>query len=552
MRYPNYRGVIFGDQDPTLRFHVTPQPQYVGGSYKVRSTLVDEASGATLESSDTALTGLAVDPNTGKPGVTISLNANNASLASVGDFQKLLARFQLVDGGGQPVGAAYPAYRMYKVPASVRPMMNVSFNADNEIVLGLPRPNLATQTGPPQPGLGAPAPRFTLGVYDSALGSVDAATNWEQLLFDASGARRMTGLPINLYLNYHLGDTGPDVINNLMTTLNNHRVAYLQTGNCFSNFAASGHNAPTGFKIDQSGGAGDYPYISQGPPTGIGRMVAGFYTVDECTADMVDGAFAQYQHLVKWDPDGMTFGALLGGNDLPLWRDSLDVLSTDPYPMYGAEPAGGYNHGQVAAWTRQAVQAVQDSRPVMTVLQFFQFDASRSSQGRWPTQREMRNHAYMAIVEGAKGLMWWSLGENGLLAACGKRPNWCGDRTKHMNDLKAVVTDLAALEPALLSPSVAWGGGVASVTKQGVAQPTSTIKTMVKHDTLTNTDYVFAYNTTPYYNAGVASPSVSAQFSLPATAASINVYGENRNLAAGGSFSDTFGPFEAHVYVIKY
>jgi len=132
-----------------------------------------------------------------------------------------------------------------------------------------------------------------------------------------------------------------------------------------------------------------------------------------------------------------------------LWREAADVISTDPYPMYGSEPVGGYNHGQVAAWTRMTAQAVQHSRPIMTVLQFFKFDASRSSQGRWPTQTEMRNHAYMAIVEGAKGLMWWSLGENGLTADCRNTITWCAQRAQLMNQLKTVVSEIASLEPVL-------------------------------------------------------------------------------------------------------
>jgi hypothetical protein len=221
--------------------------------------------------------------------------------------------------------------------------------------------------------------------------------------------------------------------------------------------------------------------------------------------------------------------------------------------LYGAEPVGGYNHGQVAEWTRMTAQATQHSRPIMTVLQFFKFDASRSSQGRWPTQAEMRNHAYMAIVEGAKGLMWWSLGENGLTAACRNSTTWCSQRTTLLNQLKSVVSEISSLESVLLSPDVTtWAGSVTSVTENtnaAASLPPSTIRTLVKHDA--DKDYVFAYNTTPYYQASVASPSVTATFSLT-TNATIAVYGENRSLGTAATFTDTFGPFEAHVYVITY
>jgi hypothetical protein len=547
MRYPNYRGMLFGDQDQTLKFHVTPS---ASSGAVVRSTLYLEAGNTVLEQFDTPLTNLTVDADTGKRGLEITLNAANA-LGGVSDYQTVLAEFRLIDGSGNEVLPRYPTYRVYKVPASARPLMNVSFNTQNQIVVGLPRPNDPAQNPLKMP----PAPRFALGVYDSGLGSVSTSTNWEQLLFDPAGARRMNGLPISLYLNYHLGDTDAPTINNLISALDNHSVAYLQTGNCFSSTPASAHNAPTGFKIDQPGADGTYPYVSQPPPTGIGQAVGGYYTADECTADLVDGVFAQYQRLVKWDPDSMTFAALLGSNDLPLWREAADVISTDPYPLYGSEPVGGYNHGQVATWTRMTAQAVQHSRPIMTVLQFFKFDASRSSQGRWPTQAEMRNHAYMAIVEGAKGLMWWSLGDNGLDAVCRTTTTWCSQRAQLMNQLKAVVSEIASLESVLLKPDVTqWAGSVQSVTENttpATTLPTSAIRTLVKHDDLAGKDYLFAYNTTPYYNASVATPSVTATFQLPASA-TITVYGENRTVQAGATFSDTFGPFEAHVYVISY
>ena len=68
---------------------------------------------------------------------------------------------------------------------------------------------------------------------------------------------------------------------------------------------------------------------------------------------------------------------------------------------------------------------------------------------------------------------------------------------------------------------------------------------------------MFAYNTTPYYDPSVTSPSATVQFTLSAVPKSITVHGENRAIAptltaSGATFTDTFGPFEAHVYVISY
>src|SRR5205814_923112 len=185
--------------------------------------------------------------------------------------------------------------------------------------------------------------------------------------------------------------------------------------------------------------------------------LAGFYTADECLAGLQPGVFAQSLRLRRLAPATVTFSALLGNPDLTLWRDTVDILRTDPYPMYGAEPSGGYALTQVADWTSRARDAVKNARPYMTVEQFFQF----TSLGRFPTQTEMRNMAYMAIVEGTHGLFWWSLGDNALLAVCS---GWCDQKTGYMNNLKSVVNEIAALEPVLLADDAAGAQTTSSNT----------------------------------------------------------------------------------------
>ena len=122
------------------------------------------------------------------------------------------------------------------------------------------------------------------------------------------------------------------------------------------------------------------------------------------------------------------------------------------------------------------------------------------------------------------------------------------------------MSEVASLEPVLLEndTTLSWGA-VTRVTVNGASQAPSSIGTKVKHDDTSRMDsyHVFAYNTTPYYDPSVASPSATAQFTLPAVPKSVTVHGENRTItptstATGATFTDTFGPFEAHVYVISY
>jgi hypothetical protein len=480
MLYPNFRGMLFDDQPQTMKFDVTVTPP--GGDfarYRVTGTLRDEASGQVLLTRNFAAS------------ATLVAELEGGQMQAGRPY---LATFSLVDLSSNATVSTYPAYRVSKAPGEARGSMKVSFDAKNRVLV-------------------RGVPRFVLGVYDSGSSYSAQDAFWESQLWSPTGERRMNDMKINFYLNYWYGEAPADAMKALMANLQKRGVMYLQTGNCFDK-----HPAGSNFLINSS----DAYVRDIGAHPGSG----GYYTIDECLSSLIPGAFAQYDRLRRLDPGSMTFSTNFGNPDLVLWRDSADIISTDPYPLYAAEPSGGYNHRTVGDWTARTREVVKDSRPIMTVLQFFKF----TSQGRWPTRPEMRNHAWMAIVEGARGLWWWSLGDNALKNVCS---DWCAERTGYMNNLKAVVNEIAALEPALLADD-------APGALTGNSNP-SAIRTKVKlHN---GRGYVFAYNTT--------SAQAGATFTWNTTPGTVTVNAESRTLAASGnSFSDSFGPYQAHVYMI--
>jgi hypothetical protein len=103
-----------------------------------------------------------------------------------------------------------------------------------------------------------------------------------------------------------------------------------------------------------------------------------------------------------------------------------------------------------------------------------------------------------------------------------------------MNNLKAVVNEIASLESVLLSD-----------TKPTLLASLSSpdIRTMVK--SLGGKTYVFAYNT--------VNATRTATFDMSTATAAASVYGESRNLfvSNAGAFTDSFGPYQAHVYVLQ-
>lgn len=265
-------------------------------------------------------------------------------------------------------------------------------------------------------------------------------------------------------------------------------------------------------------------FVLGGEHPGIGRRTRAAsvkVTVVDACAPTAEAAFARYDDLRRRDAGAVTV-AVVGATELRRWADAADVVGADAQPMFGPEPTSGYDHRAVAQATARARLAVRDARPVVSVLPF----APLSSLGRWPTRSELRSHAYMAVVEGARGLWWSSVGEGG----CGAD---CPEAARHLDDLHAVVDELAALEPALMADDTETAL---------VGQSNSNIKTKVK--VVNGKGFVFAFNS--------AGSRQSATFTWRTVPGTVAVHAEGRALVASGrAFSDAFAPFAAHVYVVE-
>ena len=408
-------------------------------------------------------------------------------------------------------------------------------------------------------------PRFVLGVYDSGgTYSTDLAF-WENAIFSPSGARGLQGFPLNVYLNYWLGAMPIAPTNTLLDVLHSHGMMYLQTGNCFADGSWTRYGT-TGFSLSSQS------YVQQFAQH---PAALGYYIMDECDDALINETQQHYQQLKSWDPQGISFAATLAAayRDPSLWRTAADLLGTDPYPMYGAEPKAGYAHFTVADFTAQLRAAAPADRPIWSVLQFFKF----TSDSRMPSESELRSHAVMAIVEGAQGIFWWDIGVNGL------RQLDTGTVSTSMSQLKALTTELAGLEPALLAaPSdgtlvgnstrfadpvagriaqlqhniavetlysriqayqaeiAALQGG--NTSKSPLLAGAANVRTRTK--VVNGVGYVFAYN---YTNLPQA---VTFTWQSAPTSVKESKSGQSYPVS-GASWSDTFGPYEARIYVIN-
>lgn len=142
----------------------------------------------------------------------------------------------------------------------------------------------------------------------------------------------------------------------------------------------------------------------------------------------------------------------------------------------------------------------------------------------YPTPAEYRAQAYLALIHGAKGLMWYGGSVTGGLYLAPEEGHW--------NDLKALATELKQMAPILQSPSIA------PPTFHPAEAPLSVaLKRTPGHLVL--------------IVANRGATAVDVTFALPKLAvAAIPVLFENRTVAATATLRDHFGPYAVHIYLL--
>jgi hypothetical protein len=505
MLYPNYRGYLFDDQSQTMSFdvQVNPPAGTVPSDWNVDASVIDETNQNVVLHQ---VFSSAVD-------FTAALDGSDLVHG-----RTYLVRFQLVRAIDGSAFYEYPPYRVSKVAGSTRARMAISVNDKNQILFN-------------------GKPKFLLGVYDSSydvnLNNNGDVAGWDNSLTTTD---RLFELPVNFYLNYWYWGALPNSVQALSTALQAYGIYYSHDDNCFQSNLNPIPNPPGVFPTDV-----DDSYLS-----GLAAIsqLGGTYIMDECSPGMAAPSLVRANRLKTFKPDGINWGT--GGdtqNRMYYWRDILDVVATDVYPLYYIEPPEGYPLYEVADATAAVKATMQSSRPIITVIQFFQ----NTYEGRWPTQAELREMSYMAIAEGANGLMYWSMGNSALARICtgvdayhspsssatSPNPIWCQAKIDNFNDLKAVTTEIDSLQPAL-----------SSLDRNDLLASNSNAGIHTRGKYANGNGYLIASNNT---NA-----TTTASFTWSQTPTLVNVYNESRSITlSGSSFTDTFAPYGAHVYEIS-
>ncbi len=478
--YPNYRGLMFSDQSQvaSMDLIVTPPPGTSLGSLRVEIDAID-AGGNTVAS------------QTFTPESTEFTGTLDMGALPLGTYQ---VAGLLQDSSGNVLIAQSP-YAIVKLDASVRSGMKAWIDPGNfaHFIDG--------------------NAHFVLGIYDT--------TGWT--FSPSSYVKELTAIaqaPINMIINYFLSNTKTFAVTAYTTAMQQFGITFLpDVAGFYTNLATWPTNTARQFGTDnQDMLVSDYTAALASDPG-----VVGYYVGDEPPLDRQPETFNQYGLIKANDPSGFNLVVLNVPLGFPFWKDTVDVLGVDAYPIAAAS---GNNLAEVADRTRAAYQAGLGARPVWTVIQFFQMYA----HSPWPTQQQLHDMSWMAIVEGATGLFYWEYGVRGLYLVT--------DPVEHAalyQELINVTTEIKSLEPLLLSPD-------APVITANSAAGTVFTKTKLGSD---GTRYLFSYNYT-------ASP-VTSQFTLAQPAASIIDYDTGVSTAPDSSttFSEAFEPYQAHVLLIS-
>lgn len=254
---------------------------------------------------------------------------------------------------------------------------------------------------------------------------------------------------------------------------------------------------------------------------------------------------ADYQHLKAADPgrpvllnlgQGVAWDDWYGRGrrnnhpeDYPEYLKGCDIASFDIYPANHGSKAVAGNLWYVAHGVERLRQWTGGQKPVWACIECTHIAES----GRKPTPSEVRSEVWMALIHGARGLIYF---------VHQFKPKFIEAALLEDSEMLAAVTALnqqiTALAPVLNSPTLT---NIVTVTTNDSSVP---VATMVKQSG--GQTYLFA--------AAMRGQTTTAKFSFKESATNlrVEVLGEARSFTAtNGMFADQFAPWAVHLYRVE-
>jgi hypothetical protein len=272
----------------------------------------------------------------------------------------------------------------------------------------------------------------------------------------------------------------------------------------------------------------------------------------------VEGSRKGYELVKREDPDHPMLVVEWPGaaNRFELWKGIGDVFATDLYPIpreRGYGRLGNHDITQMRDYIA-ALKKAHGDKPVMLVLQAWNWEPLNYGEKGYPTVRESRFMAYQAVIHGAVGLNYYGqvhcTKPNSASGLCSEAKDPATNKAEFEKCVALNTKFWAAHKPffqelarasSIFTLRDAKREGQVMVVKQDPEATSTGIELRTK---LADKD--------PYLLAVNASPKVrTATFRLPAgsKATELHVLFENRTVPVkGGEFADKFEPYDTHVY----
>lgn len=257
--------------------------------------------------------------------------------------------------------------------------------------------------------------------------------------------------------------------------------------------------------------------------------ILAWYLNDELPHRLVPQLEDYYQRVKTLDPRHPCFIVLCNRSEFRYFPTTTDILGVDPYPI-PKDPVT-----RVSGFADEARKAMGGVKPVWLVPQAFawyQYNSENKDRGHIPTEEELRTGraptyeegrcmTYLALIHGAKGLIYYCYYDMRVLPQYAEMWEW----------MKAIGKEVETLMPVLLS-SDDRGEALFSPAAAPI------------HTRLKAADgrlYLMAVN--------AGNRRVETEFALPVRAKTVDVLFEGRTIIPKGKrFTDAFEPLEAHVY----
>ena len=129
-----------------------------------------------------------------------------------------------------------------------------------------------------------------------------------------------------------------------------------------------------------------------------------WYINDELGPEYVPQIEQKHLQVKRLDPDHLTFQVLDKTGTLNAYFNSSDVLASDPYPVgRDADLTRTLEYSRI---TSQVARQVKGAWLVMQIMDHAAYAPGRKP--RQPTEAEIRNQAWLGLIGGAKGLLFYS------------------------------------------------------------------------------------------------------------------------------------------------